>query len=90
MIESPEFAAAAVALALIMVTKRDEFSVLLADELYAFARKTLRGLESEHREGRLFATTILCMYCSALGKAVEGKSTLRECAELLQAHSQCC
>ncbi|KFY98373.1 hypothetical protein V500_01705 [Pseudogymnoascus sp. VKM F-4518 (FW-2643)] len=87
MIESPAFSAAAAALASIMVTKRDEFSVLLADELCVFARKTLRGLESEHREGRLLATTLLCMYCSALGKAVEGRSTLRECAELLQAHS---
>ncbi|KFZ25107.1 hypothetical protein V502_00416 [Pseudogymnoascus sp. VKM F-4520 (FW-2644)] len=86
MIESPAFAAAAAALASIMVTKRDEFSVLLADELYVFARKTLRGLELEHREGRILAITLLCMYCSALGNTVEGKSTLRECAELLLAH----
>lgn len=87
MIESPAFAAAAAALASIMVTKRDEFSVLLADELYVFARKTLQGLESEHCEGRLLATTLLCVYCSALGKTVEGQSTLHECAEILQAHS---
>lgn len=87
MIESPAFAAAAAAISSIMVMRREEFSVLLADELYTFARRTLRGLESEHREGRLLATTILCLYCSALGKTVEGQSTLHECAELLQAHS---
>ncbi|KFY22127.1 hypothetical protein V493_06831 [Pseudogymnoascus sp. VKM F-4281 (FW-2241)] len=86
-IESPTFAAAAAALASVMVTKGDELSVLLADELYVFARRTLRGLELEHREGRFLATTILCVYCSALGKTAEGQFTLHECAELLQAHS---
>lgn len=85
--ESQAFAAAAVALASITDTRRDDFSVLLTDELYSFARETLRRLKSEHYEGSLLATTLLCMYCSALGKTIEGQSTLHECAELLQANS---
>lgn len=85
--ESPAFAAAAVALATITVTRRDEFSVLLTDGLYTFARSTFRSLKSEHREGGLLAATLLCMYCSALGKTIEWQSTLQECAELLQAHN---
>lgn len=87
MVESPAFAAAAAALASIVVMKTDEFHVLLADELYIFARRTLRGLESEHHGERLLATTLLCKYCSALGKTVEEQSTLYECAEILESHS---
>lgn len=85
--ESQAFSAAAVALASITVTKRDDFSVLLTEELYVFARETLRRLKSEHCEGSLVATTLLYMYCSALGKTIEAQSTLHECAELLQANS---
>lgn len=72
------------ALASITVMSRDYFSVLLAEELYAFARETLRRLKSEHREGSLLAITVLYMYCSALGKTNECQSTRHECAELLQ------
>lgn len=72
-----------VALALIMVTKGDEFSILLTNELYVVAYKTLQGLKLEHCKGRLLTTTLLYMYCLALGKAVKGQSTLRECVELL-------
>ncbi|KFY09445.1 hypothetical protein V491_08172 [Pseudogymnoascus sp. VKM F-3775] len=84
--ESQAFSAAAVALASITVTKRDDFSVLLTEELYAFARETLRRLKSEHCEGSLVATILLYMCCSALGKTIEAQSTLHECAELLQAN----
>ncbi|KFZ01176.1 hypothetical protein V501_10172 [Pseudogymnoascus sp. VKM F-4519 (FW-2642)] len=85
-IESPAFAAAAAALASIIVMKGDEFSVLLADELYSFARTALRGFKSEHRDGGLLAATLLCMYSSASGKTREYQSTLLELAELLQDH----
>lgn len=85
-IESPAFAAAAAALASIIVMKGDEFSVLLADELYSFARTALRGFKSEHRDGGLLAATILCMYSSASGTTREDQSSLLELAELLQDH----
>ncbi|OBT87253.1 hypothetical protein VE02_02948 [Pseudogymnoascus sp. 03VT05] len=85
-IESPAFAAAATAVASIMVMKGDEFSVLLVDELYSFARSALRGFKSEHRDGGLLAATILCIYGAASGKMREAQSTLLECAELLQDH----
>ncbi|OBT43617.1 hypothetical protein VE00_05216 [Pseudogymnoascus sp. WSF 3629] len=83
-IESTAFEAAAAALSSIMVMKGDEFSVLLADELYSFARSALRGFKSAHRDGGLLGATLLCMYGSASGKTREGQSTLLECAELLQ------
>lgn len=83
-IESPAFAAAAAALASLTVMKGNKFSVLLADELYSFAHAALRGFKSEHREGALFAATLLCMYGSASGKTREGQSTLLECADLLR------
>ncbi|KFY09029.1 hypothetical protein V492_05690 [Pseudogymnoascus sp. VKM F-4246] len=86
-LESQAFTAAAVAFASITVTRRDTFSVLLADELYAFARKTLQRLKSKHCRGSLVAITLLYMYCSALGKTIEGQSTRDECAELLLVNS---
>ncbi|KFY46923.1 hypothetical protein V494_00274 [Pseudogymnoascus sp. VKM F-4513 (FW-928)] len=86
-LESQAFTAAAVAISSITVTRRDRFSVLLADELYAFARKTLRRLKSKHCRGSLVAITLLYMYCSALGKTIEGQSTRDECAELLLVNS---
>lgn len=87
MVESPAFAAAAAVLASIVVMRTDEFYVLLADELYVFARRTIRGLESEQRGERLLAVTLLCKYSSALGKTVEEQSSLYECAELLESYS---
>ncbi|RDW63413.1 hypothetical protein BP6252_10958 [Coleophoma cylindrospora] len=82
--ESQAFAAAAVALASITCLKRDSTSTLLVRELYMFARETLQRLKSEHHEGALFATTLLCMGCSALEKMEEEQEMLHDCVNLLQ------
>lgn len=85
MIESQAFAAAAVALASITSLRRDGACTLLARELHTFARESLRRHKSEHYEGALLATTLLCIYCSAVEKSIEEQFTLQDCAYLLQA-----
>ncbi|KAF7910255.1 hypothetical protein EAE99_011302 [Botrytis elliptica] len=83
-IESQAFATAAVALASIQSLKWNSNSILLAKELYKFARETLQRLKSDHHEGALLGTTILCIYWSASEQPIEESSILHECSNLLQ------
>ncbi|TGO31478.1 hypothetical protein BHYA_0680g00010 [Botrytis hyacinthi] len=83
-IESQAFAAAAVALASIQSLKWNSNSILLSKELYKFARKTLQRLKSDHHEGALLGSTILCMYWSASEQPIEESRILHECAHILQ------
>ncbi|RDW57283.1 hypothetical protein BP5796_12733 [Coleophoma crateriformis] len=83
-VESQAFAAAAVALASMTRLRRDSTSTLLVRELYLFARETLQRLKSEHHEGALFATILLCMACSASEKMEEEQEMLHDCVKLLQ------
>ncbi|TGO08985.1 hypothetical protein BTUL_0184g00320 [Botrytis tulipae] len=83
-IESQAFAAAAVALASIQSLKSNSNSILLARELYKFARETLQRLKSDHHEGALLGTTILCVYSAASEQPIEESTILHECSHLLQ------
>ncbi|KAM0145820.1 hypothetical protein ACHAQE_011060 [Botrytis cinerea] len=84
-IESEAFAAAAVALASIKSMRWNSTSTLLTRELYKFARETLQRFRSDHHEGALLGTTILCIYSSASGQLMEESSILHDCSHLLQA-----
>lgn len=83
-IESQAFAAAAVALASIQSLKWNSNCIILAKELYKFARETLQSLKSDHHEGAILGSTILCMYWSASEQPIEESCILHECAHLLQ------